>query len=227
MHREGTTLVIGGAGRTGVHIVGALGQRGRAIRILSRHAAAAPPGVEVACGNIADAGSVKAAMDGIADVVIVVEAVPSDKGDDSPERVHFEGTRTVLAASAAEAHIVLVSQIYITRPERYPEAGDTIYWRGRAEEVVRAGGRAYTIVRPGWLTDEPGTRQAIRLEQGDTGEGYVSREDVAAVCVQSLITSAARGKTFEMDNRPGVPLQDWPAIFAALHADVPRGEREG
>jgi NAD(P)H-binding len=59
------------------------------------------------------------------------------------------------------------------------------------------------IVRPSWLTDEPGGQRAIRFEQGDAGEGEIARADVAAVVVAALGSARARGKTFEIYNQPG------------------------
>ena len=96
---------------------------------------------------------------------------------------------------------------------------DIIEWRRRAEEALRAGGAAYTIVRPSWLSSVPGGQQGLRLEQGDTGEGEVSREDVAEVCLAALWTPAARGMTFEVYNEPGSPPSDWRAMFEALDPD--------
>jgi hypothetical protein len=74
-------------------------------------------------------------------------------------------------------------------------------------------------VRPSWLTDAAGGRQALRLEQGDSGDGQVARADVATVCVQALLQPAARGKTFEVYGAPGAPPHEWGALFAALQPD--------
>jgi len=122
-------------------------------------------------------------------------------------------------SDGAAPHVVMVSQIYITRPEAYPEVRDTIIARGRAEEALRESGLPYTIVRPSWLTNDPGGREGVRLEQGDAGDGRVSREDVAEACVQALANGEARGKTFELYNGPGEPPGDWDPLFAALSAD--------
>ena len=59
------------------------------------------------------------------------------------------------------------------------------------------------------------------MEQGDTGEGRISREDVAEVCVRALAHDEARGKTFEIYNEPGPPPGDWASAFAALSPDEP------
>lgn len=74
-------------------------------------------------------------------------------------------------------------------------------------------------MRPSWLTDAAGGHQAIRLEQGDSGEGQVSRADVATVCVHALLQPAARGKTFEVYGAPSAPPHAWGALFAAIQPD--------
>lgn len=64
--------------------------------------------------------------------------------------------------------------------------------------------------------------ESVRLEQGDTGEGRVPREDVAEVCVGALTHEEARGKTFEVYGEPGPPPGDWGAAFASLSPDRPK-----
>ncbi len=218
-------LVIGGTGQTGRHIVQKLPQHRYAARVLARHPSEAQKQfntqVKVIAGDITQAASVTNAMQGVAGCIIIVESANSDSAPNSPERVHYEGTQHVLAAAAGRmVHIVLITQIYVTRPERYPEVRNIIHWRGLAEQVVRASSLPYTIVRPSWLTDEPGGREAIRFEQGDTGDGQISREDVAEVCVQSLLAPEAQGKTFEIYNESGQPPQAWSTVFRQLVGDV-------
>jgi uncharacterized protein YbjT (DUF2867 family) len=216
-------LVIGGTGRTGRSIVTKLLQRGYAVRILTRHAAIDPAlkavGTEVIPGNITDAASVTEAMQGVAGVVIIVESGEQDHGPNNPHSVHFEGTQHVLAAASPQTQIVLVTQIYITRADRYPEVRSIIHWRGQAEAAVRASGQPYTIVRPSWLTNKPGGQAILHFEQNDTGEGQVSREDVAEICVQALLQPTAQGKTFEVYAQPGTPPDDWARVFSKLVAD--------
>ncbi len=218
-------LVIGGTGHTGHSIVQKLKRHEYTARVLARDIESVrkrfDADVEVVEGDITQEAGVAAAMRGVAGCVVVVESSDSNQAPNSPERVHYEGARNVLTASAGHlVHIVLVSQIYITRPERYPEVRNVIHWRGQAEQALRASGQLYTIVRPGWLTDEPGGRVALRFEQRDRGEGQVCREDVAEACVQSLLIPEARGKTFELYNVPGQPLQDWSSAFRVLKADA-------
>lgn len=136
--------------------------------------------------------------------------------------MHYEGTRHVIDAAAPGTHLVLVTQIYITRPERYPEVANVIHWRGRAEEALRGSGLPYTIIRPAWLTNGP--VGGVRLEQGDSGEGRVSRTAVGEVCVRALLHPEARGKTFEVYSE-GQGVEDWAAAFRALQPD-PLGGRQ-
>lgn len=215
-------LVVGGSGRTGQSIVQKLKQSGCSVRVLTRNPKQAQvlfdASVETVAGNITQIQDVEAAMRDVDGVVIAVESADSDDAPNSPEQVHYQGTRHILAAAAKSTGIVLVTQIYITRPDRYPEMSNIIHWRCQAEAAVRSSGLPYTIVRPGWLTNASGDR-LVRFEQGDRGEGQVSRETVAEVCVQALHHETARGKTFEIYNESTTSPTDWSAVFASLQPD--------
>ena len=168
-------LVIGGTGHTGRFIVQKLIQQGQRVWVLSRTPHTVQEQfdaqVENIEGDITHALNVADAMHGVSGCVIIVESSDSDSAPNSPERVHSEGTRHVLAAAEPATYIVLVTQIYVTRPDSYPEARNIIRWRSLAEQAVRASQLPYTIIRPSWLTNEPGGRQAVRFEQGDTWRG--------------------------------------------------------
>jgi uncharacterized protein YbjT (DUF2867 family) len=214
-------VVIGGAGRTGRHVVAKLLARDVRVRVLSRRAGRmAGEGVEPVSGDVTDAGAVAVALDGADGAVVVVESGNDDRLPNGPQAVHHEGARHVVAGAAAGTHVVLVSQIYITRPDAYPAVAPTIAAREAAEEVLRASGLPATVVRPSWLTDAPGGQEALRLEQGDRGEGEVAREDVAEAVVQALLHPEARGRTFELYGVAGTPPDDWASVFGALEPDA-------
>lgn len=200
----GPLLVVGGTGRTGRLVVRLAADAGTAVRVLSRRAgdrvAGLPHGVSVHRGDITDARSVADAADGAAAVVVVVESADSDEVPNGARGVHYDGMRHVITATAPDTSVLLVSQIYITRPEAYPAVRNTIRWRAAAEEELRGSGRPYVILRPGWLTDDPAGTRALRLEQGDTGDGEVSRDDVAVCAVTALADRRVRGVTFELYN---------------------------
>src|SRR5205085_2136959 len=68
--------------------------------------------------------------------------------------------------------------------------------KGRADADLAASGLDYTIVRPGRLTDEPGTGH-VRIGER-VGRGEIPRDDVAAVLVAVLDNPATAGKALEV-----------------------------
>jgi nucleoside-diphosphate-sugar epimerase len=84
------------------------------------------------------------------------------------------------AGEAGVPRFVIVSAIGAEAP---PPGNDvfSVYLRAKAEadEAVRASDRRWTIVRPGGLTEDPGTGR-VRIESSPF-QGQVAREDVAAV----------------------------------------------
>jgi uncharacterized protein YbjT (DUF2867 family) len=68
--------------------------------------------------------------------------------------------------------------------------------KGRADDAVRASGLEWTVVRPGGLTNDPGTG---RVNLGtDVPRGAVTRDDVAQVLAAVLHTPATAGKTVDL-----------------------------
>ena len=66
-----------------------------------------------------------------------------------------------------------------------------------AEDDLRARDLDWTILRPGGLTDDPGTGR-VRLEPPPVPRGRVPRADVAAVIVALLDDPATSGQTLEL-----------------------------
>ena len=117
-------------------------------------------------------------------------------------------------------HFVLVSSCAVTKPDHpLNKFGQVLTWKLKGEDVLRASGLAYTIVRPGGLTNEPGGQSALVIDQGDRLNGMISRADVAEVCVQALQQPNARNTTFEVVQAQGAPVDDWAALFATLRPD--------
>jgi uncharacterized protein YbjT (DUF2867 family) len=94
-----------------------------------------------------------------------------------------------------------------------PPAGDdvfSVYLRAKAEadSAVRAGDRAWTILRPGRLTDEPGTGRVQLV--ADPLRGEVPRADVAAVVEAILEEPRSAGLTLYLrsgDDAPDAALR--------------------
>ena len=67
-----------------------------------------------------------------------------------------------------------------------------------ADEALVASGLDYTVVRPGSLTDDPGTGEGPDSSRCSGNRGAVPRDDVAAVLAEVLVAEGAIGVTFEL-----------------------------
>jgi uncharacterized protein YbjT (DUF2867 family) len=86
----------------------------------------------------------------------------------------------------------------VSHPERWSQAMRPYYEaKAAADRRVMDSGLDYTIVRPGMLTDDPGTGQVQAAERLETS-GSVTRDDVAAVLVECLAADNTVGKGFDL-----------------------------
>ncbi|WP_370419794.1 NAD(P)H-binding protein [Streptomyces sp. QH1-20] len=109
-----------------------------------------------------------------------------------------------LFADAAEAagvrRYVIVSSMGADREP--PEGTDPVFAaylraKGAADDDVRSrAGLDWTVLRPGRLTDDPGTGRVTLAES--TGRGEVTRDDVAAVLAALLAEPDTAGRTLEL-----------------------------
>lgn len=107
---------------------------------------------------------------------------------------------------AAEAHgvdrFVMLSSLGADDPESGPEAlREYLEAKAEADAYLRDSGLTWTILRPGALTDDPGTgriRAGSSLELNDEAEASIPREDVAASLVTALSMASTHGQTIEM-----------------------------
>lgn len=108
----------------------------------------------------------------------------------------------VLLADAALAagvrRYVMVSAINVDEADPDSDDAFQVYLRAKADAdaYVRDQDLDWTIVRPGRLTDDPGTGQ-VRLGP-DVEYGSVPRADVAAVLLGVLDDGATAGKQFNL-----------------------------
>jgi hypothetical protein len=135
---------------------------------------------------------------------------------------------------STKPQFIMISSAGVTRPgrpginlEEEPPAvrmneqlGGILTWKLRGEESVRESGIPYTILRPCALTEEPGG-QALTFEQGDNIRGKVSREDIAALCLQVLEQPQACNLTFEVKEAENSTRSlDWDNLFSELKPDT-------
>ena len=216
----GLVLVAGATGGTGRLIVAELRGRGIATRALVRDAARAADlveqGAEIYVGDTTQPTTLPPGLAGVS-AVICATGTRDFAGLNNPMVVDNQGVANLVAAaqSAAVGRMLLISSIGATRPEHpLNRFGRVLDAKLAGEEALRASGLAYTIIRPGGLVDDPGG-QPLRLAQGDTISGRISRADVARVAVAALLSPAAAGKTFELIAEPS-GTTDFDVAFAAL-----------
>ena len=222
-------LVAGATGGTGQEAVKQALAQGYAVRVLVRNAEAARPllgdKVQYAVGNVRDTAAVAKAFKGVTYVISALGSNSQRDPENKPEFIDYGGTRNLAEAAKAAGvkQFVLVSSIGVTHADHpLNKMFDNIMtWKLKGEDVLRASGVPYTVVRPGGLRNAPGGQNALVTTQGDPAgaNGSIARADVATVCIAALGNKAALGKTFEVAGAEGKPPADWNAFFAGLKSD--------
>jgi nucleoside-diphosphate-sugar epimerase len=123
-----------------------------------------------------------------AEAVVFAAGAGPGSGAERKLTMDRDGAVKLLEATAlAATAFVIVSSVGAENPP--PPSDDdvfSVYLRAKAEAdaAVTASERAWTVVRPGRLTDEPGTGR-VRIDVTPF-RGDVSRDDVAAVIAAVL-----------------------------------------
>jgi nucleoside-diphosphate-sugar epimerase len=135
----------------------------------------------------------RASVDEIADAIrgadAAVFAAGAGPGSGAERKLTMDRDGAVKLLGAATAACVPRFQIISAVGAESPPGGDdafSVYLRAKAEadEAVAASDRDWTIVRPGGLTDDPGTGR-VRIESSPF-RGRGPRDDVAAVLARLL-----------------------------------------
>ena len=150
-------LVTGATGFIGSNLVRRLAAEAKPVRALVRDAEKARrvlgPDVETITGNIAEPVSLARAAEG-ADTIIHLVGIIQEARGATFEGIHVRGTENILAAAVrAGARRFVFQSALGTRPNA-PSRYHQTKWR--AEELVRASGLSWTILRPS-LVYGPGT----------------------------------------------------------------------
>ena len=195
-------VIAGGHGKIALLLARRLADRGDEVRSLIRNpahsgdieaAGAAPVVCDLeAAGDDEVAGAVAGA-----DAVVFAAGAGPGSGPERKWTMDYGGAVKLIAAARANG---VDRYAMVSSRSADPDApGDdtfAVYLRakGKADADLRQSGLAYTIVRPGALTDDPGSGQ-IRV---GTGDGSISREDVAALLAAALHDPGLAGTQFEV-----------------------------
>ncbi|MGW1889324.1 SDR family oxidoreductase [Streptomyces sp. NPDC002004] len=135
-----------------------------------------------------------------ADAVVFAAGAGPGSGTSRKETVDLGAA--VLVADAAVRSGVRRYVVVSSRGADANHEGDEVFdvylrAKGRADDRVRSKAELdWTILRPGSLTNDPGTGH-VRLE-ASAGPGSVTRDDVAAVLAEIIDTPATAGLTLEL-----------------------------
>jgi uncharacterized protein YbjT (DUF2867 family) len=195
-------VVAGGHGKVGLRLLRRLAERSDRARGLIRnpdHAAdLEASGAEPVLSDLEQEDDLAPHVEG-ADAIVFAAGAGPGSGPARKQTMDLGGAVKLIDAARAVgiARYVIVSSMGAGNPERasgpmrpYLEA------KTQADERLAASGLDYTIVRPGGLTDEPGSG---RIRAGlELSFGQVSRDDVAATLVAVLDADNTIGKTFDL-----------------------------
>lgn len=196
--------IAGGHGKIALHLSRMLSQRGDKVRGLIRDEAQSDDLREVGSTPVvfdledADAAALAGVITG-ADAVVFAAGAGPGSGAARKETVDHEGAVKLLEAArtAGAQRYVIISSMGADDPPQGDEVF-AVYLRAkaRADQAVMDSDRAWTVVRPGGLTDDPGTGRVTLARHVDRGQ--IPREDVAAVIVAALDDDRTIGRVFEV-----------------------------
>jgi uncharacterized protein YbjT (DUF2867 family) len=195
-------VVAGGHGKIGMRLLRLLAERNHRARGLIRNPDHARDleevGAEAVVCDIEALGDISECCEG-ADVVVFAAGAGPGSGPERKRTVDYAGAVKLIEAATKNGidRYVIVSAISVDRPDEWSDQMRPYYEAKRdADQAVLDSGLSYTIVRPGGLTDDPGTglvKVGTNLERGE-----IPREDVAAVLLAVLEARSGVGKTFEL-----------------------------
>ncbi|WP_457029607.1 SDR family oxidoreductase [Kitasatospora sp. P5_F3] len=215
-------VVTGATGNVGRPLVQALAEAGAQVTAVSRTAvsrtaAELPPGVRHRVADLADPGSLRAALTGAEALFLLIAGSGLELDPDA----------LLGAAKAAGVRRVVLqsSQIVGTRPDFPSHAGLRAF-----EETVRQSGLDWTVLRPGgfasnaYLWAEPvRAHRTVAAPFGDVGLPVVDPADIAAMAAAALLGDGGghAGQTYELTGPATVsPREQAEAIGAALGEPV-------
>jgi nucleoside-diphosphate-sugar epimerase len=179
--------IAGGHGKIGLRLTARLATRGERVLSLIRNPdqgvdVRARGGEPIVCDlETATAQEIASAIAGARAAVFAAGAGPGSGAARKLTMDRDGAIKLLHAAAAADVRrYVIVSAVGAERP---PDGDDvfSVYLRAKAEadNAVKASDRDWTVVRPGRLTDDPGT--GLVTISSDPFRGEIPRDDVAAV----------------------------------------------
>ena len=196
-------VIAGGHGQIALRLARLLRGRGDEVVGLIRNpdheADLRDAGAEPAVCDLESASpdDVAAALSG-ADAAVFAAGAGPGSGEARKETMDLGGAVKLIEAAKAEGvgRYVMISSMGADPAAEGEGFAAYLRAKGRADAALVESGLAYTIVRPGGLTNDPGTGRVRMAESVERGS--VPRDDVAAVLAAVLARGDASGLTFEV-----------------------------
>ncbi len=219
-------FLTGASGFVGSHMLGALTATGHQLRSLARDARRVPAGtaVEVVEGDVVANTGLDQGMEGV-EVVVHLVGIIMETGGATFEKVHYEGTRNVVAAARRRGVKRFVQMSALGARANGVSAYQTTKWR--AEEEVRQSGMEHVILRPsiiygprdGFVTQMMQVMNAAPLIRPVVGHGQyrfrpIYIENVVDCFVQSLASTKAANRSIDLVGPEELTLDQMLAAIA-------------
>ena len=195
-------VVLGGHGQIARQLLARLAARGDRARGIVRNPDHADDlreiGAEPAIGDV-ERESIAPLVAG-ADAVVMAAGAGPGSGPERKRTVDLGGALKLIDAATANAvpRYVMVSAMGASDPQTAAEPMRAYQQaKADADAALVASGLDFTIVRPGRLTDDPGTGRVQAAEHLGR-RGSITRADTAAVLLAVLDTPSTIGRTFEV-----------------------------
>jgi uncharacterized protein YbjT (DUF2867 family) len=193
--------IAGGHGKIALHLERLLADAGHRVRALIRNpdheddvrAAGAEP---VLC-DIENLDDLAPCIQG-ADAVVFAAGAGPGSGPERKKTVDRDGAVKLVDAArrVGARRYVIVSSIGADDPAGGPEQmRPYLEAKAEADRAVSESGLDWTIVRPGSLTNDPGTG-LVTVSEDMSLRGDIPRKDVARVVAAALGEAATIGRTF-------------------------------
>ncbi|XP_031491973.1 uncharacterized protein LOC116258747 [Nymphaea colorata] len=157
------------------------------------------------------------------------EPIGGDSKDKSWVKKAMKGVRAIISTSSegflseigsmkGVQHIILLSQLSAYKGSSGIQAlmnSNAKKLAEKDEEVVKATGIPYTIIRAGSLRDVPGGEFGFSFQEGSAAQGTLSKEDAATICVEALDVIPQDALIFEVVNGDE-KVSDWKERLSSM-----------
>jgi uncharacterized protein YbjT (DUF2867 family) len=244
MSEDQPVLVIGGTRGTGLLIARLLHQRGVPVRVLARDRTRAVTlfdrvtffdrTIKVVSGDITKANTLPATIDGARHIVFTAGCRSGyPVREPMVKATEYQGVINTLEAARRagfQGRFLYMTSSGVTIPSLSAVClnlwkGNTLIWRQRVEDEIRASGLDYTIIRTGILLNRAGGQREIEVTQRPLPLSMryrIARADVAEVFLAALEHPRAARATFEVVWGPPGRPEAFGGLLDRLESDPRR-----